>query len=356
RRNAEYRDPDRLCRYVEDHIQDEATHYLLLDEVQFVPEFEDVLNSFLHIKNLDVYVTGSNAKFLSKDIITEFRGRGDQIHLSPLSFSEFYSACQKPFDEAWSEYAMFGGLPFLLSCKSDEQKIAYLQNLFKETYIKDILDRNNLRGNEVIEELLNIIASSIGALTNPNKLSKAFKTRKNVTVAPNTIKGYLDGFVDAFLIAKAYRYDVKGKNYIDTPLKYYFSDVGLRNACLGFRQQEENHLMENIIYNELVGRGYNVDVGIVEIGEKNDNGNYVRKQLEVDFVGNRGYDRIYVQSAWRIDSEEKMQQERRPLLRIDDSFRKIVVLRDNGKKWKDEQGILYLGLKEFLLDEKAIDG
>ena len=354
RSNIKYRDPDYLCKFVHDSIKDKDDYYLLLDEVQYVPKFEDVLNSFVHIKNIDVYVTGNNAKFLSKDIITEFRGRGDQIYLSPLSFSEFYNAYNKDFDEAYKEYSMYGGMPYLLFCKTDEQKISYLKNLYEETYIKDILNRNNIKAIDVIEELLNIISSSICSLTNPSKLSNTFKSTKNVIVAPNTIKEYLDYFVDSFLITKAYRYDVKGKNYIYTPLKYYFFDVGLRNARLNFRQQDEGHLMENIIYNELVNRGYNVDVGVVEISEKNGNDNYVRKQLEVDFVCNLGYDRIYIQSAVNIDTEDKIVQERKPLIRINDSFRKIIVVKNNIKKWKDDSGVLYIGLKEFLLNPLSI--
>ncbi|MCF0117529.1 MAG: ATP-binding protein [Bacilli bacterium] len=356
RMNINLRDPDYLFSYVREKITDKDMYYLLLDEVQYVNEFEDVLNSFLHIKNIDVYVTGSNAKFLSKDIITEFRGRGDQIYLCPLTFKEFYDAYGKEFDDAWNEYSVFGGLPYLLSCKTEEQKVLYLKNLFEETYINDILNRNSLRGGDSVEELLNIVASSVGSLTNPSKLSKAFKSTKNAIVAPNTIKEYLDYFVDSFLISKAFRYDVKGKNYIDTPLKYYFTDIGLRNVRLGFRQQEENHIMENVIYNELISRGYNVDVGIVEISEKNENGNYVRKQLEVDFVCNLGYDRIYIQSALNVDTEEKMIQERKSLIKIDDSFKKIVIVRNNIKKWKDDNGILFVGLKEFLLDSNIING
>ncbi|MCQ2770351.1 MAG: ATP-binding protein [Clostridia bacterium] len=352
--NIKYRDPDCLCEYVHSKIVDNSKYFILLDEVQFVKDFEDVLNSFLHIKNLDVYVTGSNAKFLSSDIITEFRGRGDQIHLSPLSFKEFYDYSNLDFDDAWNEYSMFGGMPYLFMCKTDEQKINYLSNLFTETYLKDIVNRNGIKNTDVLEDLLNFISSSVGSLTNPNKLSNYFKSLKNLPVAPNTIKQYLDYCIDSFLIQKAFRYDVKGKNYLDTPLKYYFTDIGLRNVRLGFRQQEESHIMENIIYNELVMRGYKVDVGVVTVSEKNQNNNYVKKTLEVDFVCNLGYERYYIQSALNIDSIEKKEQEERSLLNIDDSFRKVIIVKGNIKKWMDEKGILILGLKEFLTDPGSI--
>ncbi|MGM9808884.1 MAG: ATP-binding protein [Bacilli bacterium] len=354
RMNIRYRNPDFLCEYVHSKIVDEKNYFILLDEVQYVNEFEDVLNSFLHIKNADVYVTGSNAKSLSSDIITEFRGRGDQIYLTPLSFKEFFDYSKLDFDEAWNEYSMYGGMPYLLMCKTDQQKIQYLDSLFKETYIKDIVNRNAIRNTDVFEDVLNIVASSVGSLTNPNKLSNSFKTLKNINVAPNTIKEYLDYCIDSFLIQKAYRYDVKGKKYIDTPLKYYFTDIGLRNIRLGFRQQEETHIMENIIYNELITRGYQVDVGVVEISEKNENNNFVRKQLEVDFVCNLGYERIYIQSALNIDDIVKKEQEEKSLIKIYDNFRKIIVVKENIRKWKDENGILIIGLKEFLTCPESI--
>lgn len=354
RLNIKYQDPDYLCEYVHQQIIDNEPYYILLDEVQFVHDFESVLNSFLHIRNADVYVTGSNAKFLSSDIITEFRGRGDQIYLSPLSFKEYSDYCKIDFDDAWNEYSMYGGMPYLLTCKTDEQKVSYLENLFKETYLKDIVNRNNIRNTEVLEDILNIVSSSIGSLTNPNKLSNSFKSIKNIEVAPNTIKQYLDYCIDSFLLHKAYRYDVKGKKYIDTPLKYYFTDIGLRNARLGFRQQEENHIMENIIFNELIIRGYKVDVGVVPISEKNENNNYVRKNLEVDFVCNLGYERYYIQSALSIDDTEKREQEEKSLLKINDSFRKIIIVRNNIKKWMDDNGTLFLSLKEFLTNPGSI--
>lgn len=355
RLNLKYRDPDALCQYIREKIFDDDTFYIILDEVQLVSNFEEVLISFLHIKNVDVYVTGSNAKFLSSDIITEFRGRGDRVHLSPLSFKEFFDAAHLDFENAWNEYAMYGGMPFLLNCKSDEQKVNYLTNLFNETYIKDIVNRNKLRNTELLEDLLNFLASSIGSLTNPTKLSNTYKSLKNQSIASNTISQYLDYCVDSFLISRAYRYDVKGKKYLNTTLKYYFSDVGLRNARLGFRQQEENHILENVIYNELKSRDFNVDVGVVNINVKNQNDNYIKKQLEVDFVCNLGYERYYIQSALNVGSREKREQEEKSLVNIKDSFRKIVIVRDNIKKWKDENGVLFLGLKEFLLNPDSIN-
>lgn len=354
RLNIKYQDPDYLCEYVHQQIIDNEQYYILLDEVQFVHDFESVLNSFLHIRNADVYVTGSNAKFLSSDIITEFRGRGDQIYLSPLSFKEYSDYCKTDFDDAWNEYSMYGGMPYLFMCKTEEQKVTYLKNLFTETYLKDIVNRNNIRNTEILEDILNIVSSSIGSLTNPNKLSNSFRSIKNIDVAPNTIKQYLDYCIDSFLLHKAYRYDVKGKKYIDTPLKYYFTDIGLRNARLGFRQQEENHIMENVIFNELIIRGYEVDVGVVTISEKNENNNYVRKNLEVDFVCNLGYERYYIQSALSIDDTEKREQEERSLLKINDSFRKIIIVRNNIKKWMDDNGTLFLSLKEFLTNPDSI--
>ena len=354
RSNIKFQNPEYLYDFVHNQITDNEKYYVLLDEVQFVHNFERVLNSFLHIINVDVYVTGSNAKFLSSDIITEFRGRGDQIYLTPLSFKEYYDYCKMDFEDAWNEYSMYGGRPFLLTCKTDEQKIHYLENLFAETYIKDIVNRNNIRDTGVLEDVLNVVSSSVGSLTNPNKLSNSFKSIKNIDVTPNTIKQYLDYCIDSFLLQKAYRYDVKGKKYIDTPLKYYYTDIGLRNARLGFRQQEESHIMENIIFNELITRGYKVDVGVVTVSEKNENGNYVRKNLEVDFVCNLGYQRYYIQSALAIDDAEKKRQEEKSLLNIHDSFRKIIIVRNNIKKWMDDNGTLFLSLKEFLINPDSM--
>ncbi len=353
-KNKKYRDPDALFKFVREKIIDDKNFYILLDEIQLVPLFEEVLNSFLHIKNVDVYVTGSNAKFLSSDIITEFRGRGDQVHIMPLSFNEFYSYTNMDFNDAINEYMMYCGMPYLLMCKTNEQKISYLNNLFEEKYIKDIVNRNNLKNIDVLEDILNIISSNVGSLTNPNKLANSFKTIKKQVVAPNTIKQYLDYCIDSFLIEKAYRYDVKGNNYIDTPLKYYFTDIGLRNARLGFRQFDDGHIIENIVYNELIMRGFNVDVGMVKVFQKNENNNYVQKFLEVDFVCNFGFNRYYIQVASSIDNYEKRQQEENSLLKIKDNFKKIIIVKDNIKKRKDNEGILLLGLKEFLTDPKAI--
>ena len=354
RMNIKLRDPDALCTYVHSLIKDNDMYYILLDEIQFVSEFEDVLNSFLHIKNLDTYVTGSNAKFLSKDIITEFRGRGDEVYVSPLSFKEFLSAFNGDKNEAWNEYKMYGGLPFILSCNTDEQKVSYLKNLFEETYMKDIINRNHVLNKDCLNDLVNIVASSIGSLTNPNKLMNTFSSLKHIDIGANTIKEYLDYLCDSFIVSRADRYDVKGKKYISTPQKYYFTDIGLRNAKLGFRQIEENHIMENIIYNELKIRGYNVDVGVVTINDKNENNNNVRKQLECDFIATLGYKKIYIQSALNVDTEEKMKQETKSLINIDDSFQKIIVVKDDIKKYQNEDGILVVGIKEFLLDDRLI--
>ena len=308
RMNKYFRDPDYLCQYVHKQVKDAEMYYVLLDEVQYVPEFEDVLNSFLHIRNVDIYVTGSNAKFLSKDIITEFRGRGDQVHIYPLSFSEFMQSRHDSPREAWDDYAMYGGLPKLIEFSSEEEKVHYLKSIFDETYLVDILERNEVRNHAELEELLDYLASAIGGMTNPKKLSDTFKTVKGVSVHPDTIKKYLDYFEDAFLISKAKRYDVKGRKYINTPMKYYFTDPGLRNARLNFRQYEETHIMENVIYNELCIRGYNVDVGVVEHTQYLDSKRKVQSQLEVDFVCNMGHKRISIQSAYSLPSVEKEAQ------------------------------------------------
>ena len=346
-------DPDELCKYVSDAILDNNQYYLFIDEVQMCNDFESVLNEFMHIKNLDVYVTGSNSKLISKDIITEFRGRGDEIHLNPLSFREFYSE-YNDFDLAWNDYYTFGGMPLIISKKDDESKMNYLKDLFKETYLKDIKERNNIKNDVELEELLNIISSSVGSLTNPKKLVDTFKSEKNITISPNTVKDYLEYLEDAYLIRKSLRYDVKGKKYINTPSKYYFTDLGLRNARLNFRQQEENHIMENVIYNELCIRGYSVDVGVVEINEKQDDGKYVRKQLECDFIVNKGNNKCYIQSAYHLPSLDKENQEIRPLVNIQDSFKKIIIVRDNIKTKIDDNGIITMSLKEFLLNENSL--
>ena len=353
RMNRKYRNPDELCSYVHEQITDDKMYYVLLDEVQMVEEFEDVLNSFLHIENVDTYVTGSNAKFLSKDIITEFRGRGDQVHLYPLSFSEFMQVYPNDMHQGWLDYAMYGGMPKLIEMEEPSDKIAYLKGIFSETYMKDILERNNVRNQGELEELLDYLASAIGGLTNPKKLADTFKSVKNVSIHQETIKNYLDYFEDSFLIHKANRYDVKGKKYISTPAKFYFTDMGLRNTRLNFRQFEETHIMENIIYNELLIRGYNVDVGVVEYsyyeGKKRK-----QKQLEVDFVCNLGSKRIYIQSAFALPTAEKEEQEQQSLSKITDSFKKIIIVKD-GPTHYNENGILILNLFEFLIDQDSIN-
>ncbi len=353
--NRQLLDPDELYRYVKSRIADDEDHYILLDEIQLVKDFESVVNGFLHIPNTDVYVTGSNSKFLSSDVVTEFRGRGDEIRIFPLNFSEFYSAYGGDFNDAWLMFCNYGGMPLCLSMQTQADKAKYLTNLFEATYLADIINRNKLRGNVEINELTDILASSIGSLTNPLKLSNTFASTKSVKLSANTISAYLGYLQDAFLIEKALRYDIKGKKYINTPAKYYFVDMGLRNARLAFRQQEYTHIMENVIYNELRSRGYSVDVGIVETVSKESDA-WVRKPLEVDFVVNLGNRRYYIQSAYDIPSEEKMQQEQASLLSINDAFRKIVIVNRPILSGYNEQGILMLSLSDFLLDpEKAID-
>ena len=348
RKNKKYRNPDDLCDYVHAQIVDDKPYYILLDEVQFVDEFEDVLNSFLHIKNADTYVTGSNAKFLSKDIITEFRGRGDEIHVSPLSFKEFYSVYDGSKEDAWKEYCLYGGLPKILEYKTDEDKVAYLKNIFEETYLTDIKERHKIRNDAELAELLDILSSSIGSLTNPKKLSDTFKSVKQVSIHPDTLNNYLEHLVDSYLISQAKRYDIKGKKYINTPSKYYFTDIGLRNARLNFRQNEETHIMENVIYNELKIMGFNLDVGVVEYSKAVD-GKSVRVQAEVDFVCNKADKRYYIQSAFSIPDREKMLQEQNSLTRINDSFKKIIIVKDSIKTHYNEDGILILNLFDFLL-------
>ena len=353
--NRQLLDPDELYRYVKSRIADDEDHYILLDEIQLVKDFESVVNGFLHIPNTDVYVTGSNSKFLSSDVVTEFRGRGDEIRIFPLNFSEFYSAYGGDFNDAWLMFCNYGGMPLCLSMQTQADKAKYLTNLFEATYLADIINRNKLRGNVEINELTDILASSIGSLTNPLKLSNTFASTKSVKLSANTISAYLGYLQDAFLIEKALRYDIKGKKYINTPAKYYFVDMGLRNARLAFRQQEYTHIMENVIYNELRSRGYSVDVGVVETVSKEIDA-WVRKPLEVDFVVNLGNRRYYIQSAYDIPSEEKMQQEQASLLSINDAFRKIVIVNRPILSGYNEQGILMLSLSDFLLDpEKAID-
>lgn len=355
RRNKGLRDPDALLAYIDSKIQDDAMHYILLDEVQFVPEFEDVLNSYLKVKNADVYVTGSNSKFLSSDIITEFRGRGIQIHVHPLSFSEFMSVDTRHPLDAWHDYYTYGGLPFVLNLKDEESKESYLKSLYKKVYLTDIKERHTVRSDIELKELLQIVASSIGSPTNPSKLEKTFKSIKNVSLSHRTIDVYLSYFSDAFLTEKAIRYDIKGKKYINTLSKHYFSDMGVRNAILGFRQTEENHIMENVIYNELRIRGYSVDVGVVETRPIGEDGKRIRKQYEVDFVANKGSQRYYLQSAFIMPTDAKERQETASLLNIDDSFRKIIIVKDHIKPKRNEEGIITIGLIDFLLKPELMN-
>ncbi len=349
--NKNLLNPDELYTYVKLQIQDKNTYYILLDEIQLVPNFESVINGFLHFPNVDIYVTGSNSKFLSSDIITEFRGRGDEIRIYPLCFAEFYSTLEShtSFSRAWLQYATYGGMPLCLTMKTEADKINYLQGLFTTTYLADIINRHHLRGNTEINELTDIIASSIGSLTNPLKLSNTFNSKKNLKLSSNTISTYLDYLQDSFLIEKAMRYDIKGKRYINTPSKYYFVDMGLRNARLSFRQQEYNHIMENVIYNELKLRGYSVDVGVVETSLKVD-GTSKRKQLEVDFVANMGNRRYYIQCAYQMHDAKKRQQEQSSLLGINDAFKKIIIVGEEVLTGYNEQGILIASLFDFLLD------
>lgn len=351
RENKLYLNPDELNQFVKDSIKDDDMHYVIIDEIQKVEDFESVLNGFLHVRNLDIYVTGSNSKFLSTDIITEFRGRGDEIKVLPLSFAEYSAVYSGTLENAWDEYTIYGGLPRILSYKTEEEKSKYLIDLFKETYLKDIIERYNIQRTDILDALVNMISSSIGSLTNPKKLSDTFSSNDIKDASINTIISYLNYLEDAFLINKAERYDVKGKRYISTPYKYYFSDIGLRNARINFRQQEESHIMENIIYNELRYRGYNVDVGVVEIRESDTS----RKQVEVDFVCNQSFKRYYIQSVLRLPTREKTIQEERPLLNIGDNFKKIIVTKDTTRHWITEEGILVIGIQEFLLNENSLD-
>lgn len=347
--------PEKFMSYIQSKITDEAMYYLLLDEVQLLDCFESVLNGYLRKDNIDVFVTGSNAKFLSKDIITEFAGRGDEIHMYPLSFSEFMSVYSGDRYMGLSDYMLYGGIPMVVLREDTADKAATLQNLFDEIYLRDITKRHRVKNPDILEDLLNILSSSIGALTNPTKLEKTFKSRKNVKVTANTLKKYLNYFEDSFLIEATMRYDIKGKAYIETPKKYYFSDLGLRNARINFRQFEQTHTMENVIYNELRMRGYQVDIGVVETSEKNENGNNVRKQLEIDFVCNLGSERYYIQSAYALPDDAKRTQEIRPFKKIDDSFKKIVITKDIVPTYYDENGILTMNIYDFLLDEKSLE-
>mgnify|MGYP004630998963 FL=1 len=350
----EFRNPDKFYAYVKGRIIDDQPYYILLDEVQMLDEFEDVLNGLLHIPNADLYVTGSNAKFLSKDIITEFRGRGYQIHVSPLNFAEFMSVYEGDREDGWNEYLLYGGLPPVVLLKTEEEKVKLLDSLLAETYIIDVVNRNKIKNDSELNDLFKILASGIGGLTNPQRLSNTFQSVKNVSISPATIKKYIECLSDAFLLESCNRYDVKGRKYIGTPLKYYFSDLGIRNALLGFRQQEKTHLMENAVYNELCARGYSVDVGNVEVNTVDEKGTKVRRMLEVDFVCNRGYKRCYIQSALSLPDREKMQQESASLLRIDDSFMKYVITGDRINKYQNDDGIVIMNVLDFLLDEQSV--
>ncbi len=349
--NKKYCDPNVLYPYLKEQIQGSDMYYILLDEIQLLGEFESVLNSLIKMKNVDIYVTGSNARFLSKDVITEFRGRGDEVHMYPLSFSEFMSVYQGTKQDGWNEYMLYGGLPLVLNFTTSDQKISFLKSLFEETYISDIVGRHNIRNKAELEDLLNILSSAIGSLTNPEKLSATFKSVKKKKISNDTIKRYIDYLCDSFLIDSAIRYDVKGKKYIDTPVKYYFTDIGLRNARLNFRQLEETHTMENIIFNELKIRGFNVDVGVVTQYDADKNR---RKQLEIDFVCNKGSKRYYIQSAYALPDQEKMTQEQRPLMLTGDFFKRIIVTKDTPAPYYNESGVLILNIYDFLLDEESM--
>ena len=353
--NKKYRDPDVLYPYLKEQIKDDAMYYVLLDEVQLLGEFESILNSLIRMKNVDVYVTGSNARFLSKDVITEFRGRGDEVHMYPLSFAEFMSVYPGTKQDGWNEYMLYGGIPLVLEFTTPNQKIAFLKSLFEETYISDIVGRHSIRNKAELEELLNILSSAIGSLTNPQKLSATFQAVKKKKISNSTIKRYIDYLCDSFLIDSAIRYDVKGKKYIDTPVKYYFTDMGLRNARLNFRQIEETHSMENIIFNELKMRGFNVDVGVIVQYDTNDKGNSIRKQLEIDFVCNQGSKRYYIQSAYAIPDQDKMEQEQRSLMLTGDFFKRIIITKDTPAPYYNESGVLIMSVYDFLLNENSLE-
>lgn len=353
--NEELRDPKKCYQYIKDAMKDEQRYYLILDEVQFMPRFEEVLNSLLRISNIDVYVTGSNSRFLSSDIVTEFRGRGDEIRIYPLSFAEFYSAYDGDYDEAWEEYMTYGGLPQVAQFSVERQKAEYLKNIFTNVYIRDVVERNNIKNVDEIGTLVDILASAIGAPTNPTKISNTFKSERGINYSNKTISNHIDYLTEAFLISKAERYDIKGRKYVGANLKYYFSDVGLRNARLNFRQQEPTHIMENIVYNELLIRGYNVDVGIVDVYAKNDYGKTTRKQFEVDFVVNQGSQRYYIQVAYDMVSEEKQTQEFNSFRNIPDSFKKIVIVNGTKKPYRNDEGFVIMGMKYFLLNSDSLE-
>ncbi len=354
-RNEKLRDPYAMLDYINSCIKDDDLYYIFLDEIQFLERFEEVLNSLLHIENVDVYVTGSNSKLLSKDVITEFRGRGDEIKVYPLSFKEFYSVYEGTIDEAWDDYFNYGGMPLVLAYKEASKKTDYLKSLFDKVYISDILERHNIKNKYELDELLNILSSDVGSLTNPLKLSKFFSSIKGKKLSDKTINRYIEYFEDAFLISKVQRYDIKGKKYINSPYKFYFEDIGLRNARLNFRQVEENHVMENIIYNELKVRGYAVDIGVVNVYDYNKENKRILKNYEVDFVATKGSNKYYIQSAFSLDNIGKLEQETNSLNNINDSFKKIVIVRNNIKPRRDENGITTMGIYNFLLEENSLD-
>ncbi len=353
--NAKYRDPYTLLDFVKEQIKDKEDYYVLLDEVQMLEDFEEVLNSLLHIKNLDIYVTGSNSRFLSSDVLTEFRGRGDEVHVYPLTFQEAMQNYKGDIYHGWAEYVTYGGLPLVWGMRTDQQKIKYLTDLFEKTYISDIIDRNGIEKTEELESLLNVLASAIGSLTNPTKIEATFKSVLKSKISRNTIVQYIEYLKDAFIINEANRYDVKGRKYIGTPLKYYYEDLGLRNARLGFRQMEETHLMENAVYNELLSRGYAVDVGVVETRKRNQEGKQEKRKLEIDFVANMGSRRYYIQSAFQIPDQEKERQEKESLNNVDDSFKKIVLVKDVVKISRDEKGIVTMSIYDFLIDKDSLE-
>lgn len=353
--NEYLHDGDKFIEYIKSLIKDDKKYYLLIDEIQQMKDFVPVLNTFLYEDNIEVYVTGSNAKLLSKDVVTEFRGRGDEIHVYPLSFSEYMSAFEGDQYEGYEQYSIYGGLPYTLTLESDSERSNYLKKLFEETYINDIIERNNIVNVEELNELLNILSSQIGSLTNPFNLQNSFKSEKNISLSDKTISKYLEYFEDAFLITKAERYDVKGKKYINTPYKYYFEDIGLRNARLNFRQIDKGHIMENIIYNELLRRGFNVDVGVVEVNKTDEFGVRTKPQYEVDFICNEGNRRIYIQSSYEMNNSLKEEQEKKSLINIDDSFKKIIIVGDVSKPRMDENGIITMGIYYFLLNEDSLN-
>ena len=353
--NKQFQDPYVLMPYLKEQIADDGMYYVLLDEVQLLGEFEAVLNSLIRMENVDVYVTGSNARFLSKDVITEFRGRGDEIHMFPLSFSEFMSVYPGTKQDGWNEYMLYGGLPHILRFEEPEEKIAFLKSLFEETYISDIVGRHKIRNRAELEDLLNILSSAIGSLTNPTKLSATFKSVKQKTISKVTITRYIEYLRDAFLIDSAMRYDIKGKKYIDTPVKYYFTDMGLRNARLNFRQLEETHTMENIIFNELKIRGFNVDIGVVVVNGSGKDGSSVRRQYEIDFVCNKGSKRYYIQSAYAIPDQAKMEQEQRSLMLTGDAFKKIIITKDTAAPYYNDSGVLIMSVFDFLLNPDSLE-